>query len=95
MEILLRWVCRCSPLRKICPYCNGATYFERWVPLDLVRYVTGGRSYIIVDRRLVVAPRIGANLSCRGSDSTAGDNGCGPILCSPHQGLDALAGNLN
>jgi hypothetical protein len=72
MEILLRWVCPCSPLRKVCPYCKGAAYFERWVPLDLVRYVTGGRSYVIVDRRFALAPQIGADLSCRGSESMTG-----------------------
>ena len=72
MEILLRWICPCSPLRKVCPYCKGAAYFERWVPLDLVRYVTGGRSYVIVDRRLVRASGIHADSSCRGSDTMIG-----------------------
>ena len=95
MEILLRWVCPCSPLVKACPYCKGATYFERWVPLDLVRYMTGGKSYVFVDRRLALATPIGAALSSRGRDTTIGRIGYDPIPCSGQQGLDKAAVHLN
>jgi hypothetical protein len=95
MEILLRWVCPCRPLLESCPYCKGIAYFERWVPLDLVRYMTGGKSYVIVDRRLAVAPRLGTALSCRGWDSTIGRIGYDPIPCSDYQGLDKAAVYLN
>jgi hypothetical protein len=60
MEVLIRWVCRCDPSRLLCPYCKGAGYFERWVPVDLVPYVMGGRTYIFLDRRIIPPPKIGA-----------------------------------
>jgi hypothetical protein len=60
MEVLIRWVCRCDPSRPLCPYCKGAGYFERWVPVDLVPYVMGGRTYIFLDRRMILPPKTGA-----------------------------------
>ena len=59
MEILIRWVCPCIPPRQFCVYCKGATFFERWVPLNLVQYIMGGNSYVIMDRRMVLTPQTG------------------------------------
>jgi len=48
--------CPLDPFRQRCPYCKGAGYFERWLPLALVRYVVGGMSYIILSRRVILPP---------------------------------------
>ena len=71
MEVLFRWDCPCHPRRQGCPYCKGAAYFEQWVPVDLVQYLTGGRSYAILDRRVVLLPKLAppASLSCERSTS--------------------------
>ena len=60
MEILIRWVCPCIAPRQLCMYCNGAAFFERWVPLNLVQYIMGGDSYTILDRRMGLTPQTGA-----------------------------------
>ena len=60
MEVLFRWDCPCHLRLQSCPYCKGAAYFEQWVPVDLVQYLTGGRSYAILDRRVVLTSQIGA-----------------------------------
>ena len=60
MEVLIRWVCPCIPPRQSCVYCKGAAFFERWVPLNLVQYIMGGDSYVIMDRRMGPTSQTGA-----------------------------------
>jgi hypothetical protein len=57
MEVLIRWICRCDPSRQTCRYCEGKGYFERWVPVELIPYVMGGRTYIFLDRRVISRPK--------------------------------------
>jgi hypothetical protein len=51
MEVLIRWPCPC-PTQGQCPYCAGIGYIENWLPVELVKWVKGGK-YVICGRRIV------------------------------------------
>ena len=54
MQVRILSRCPLDPFRQHCPYCEGAGYFERWLPFALVRYVVGDMSYIILNRRMIL-----------------------------------------
>ncbi len=84
VQIRIRSRCPNDPFRQLCPYCKGAGYYERWIPLALVRYVVGQMSYIILDRRTNLAQL--SSSPPRDSDDAEPES-CPTTPCPPFQGV--------
>src|SRR5439155_23548390 len=58
MDVLIRWPCSCPEQhpRKNCRFCNGKKYLEGWFPVELTRYVTGGKHIVIARRKKKLPP---------------------------------------
>ena len=50
MEVLIRWVCRCTSAKEPCVYCDGRGYCERWVQAEELPHLTD-KHFIIRGRR--------------------------------------------
>jgi hypothetical protein len=50
VELLVRCPCPCTRLSERCSDCDGRGYFDRWIPQDMVRYLLGDSSFLIIDR---------------------------------------------
>jgi hypothetical protein len=59
MDVLIRWACPCpeSHPRKACRFCHGKKYLEGWFPIELARYMTGGKHIIIARRKKKISPQ--------------------------------------
>jgi hypothetical protein len=59
MDVLIRWPCSCPEQhpRKNCRFCNGKKYLEGWFPVELTRYVTGGKHIVIARRKKKLPPQ--------------------------------------